>query len=61
MPYTMRKLSSGKVSVSTPHGVKSKGSTPENAQRQVNLLRGVEHGWRPTRGKNAMARRLGAA
>lgn len=64
MPYTMRKLPSGKVRVSTPGGVKSRGSTPANAQRQVNLLRGIEHGWRPTGkpaggGRNAMARRLG--
>lgn len=57
MSYSMKKLPSGKVAVSTPHGVKSKGSTPANAQKQVNLLRGVEHGWKPN--KNAMSKRMG--
>jgi len=58
MPYTKRKLPSGKIAVSTPHGVKSRGSTPENAQRQINLLRGIEHGWKPTN-NNAMSKHLG--
>ena len=44
----MQKLASGKVRVSTPNGVKSKGSTPANAKRQRNLLNAVEHGWKPT-------------
>lgn len=48
MPYKTMKLKSGRVRVSSPHGVKSKGSTPANAQRQVNLLRAVEHGFKPT-------------
>jgi hypothetical protein len=38
--------------VSTPHGVKAKHTTKAKAKRQANLLRGVEHGWKPT-GKKA--------
>lgn len=54
MPYTLRRLPNGKVKVTSPHGVKAKASTPLNAKRQVRLLRGVEHGWKPT-GKMAQA------
>jgi len=36
------------VRVSTPGGVKSKGSTQENAVKQARLLNAVEHGWKPT-------------
>lgn len=48
MPVKKRTLPSGKVRVSTPGGVKSKGTTPEKAAAQERLLRGVEHGWKPT-------------
>lgn len=49
MPYKTKKLKGGKVRVTSPHGVKSKATTPENAQKQVNLLHAVEHSdWRPT-------------
>lgn len=34
--------------VSTPGGVKAKGTTKPKAKRQANLLRAVEHGWKPT-------------
>jgi hypothetical protein len=50
MPVKKRKLPSGKVQVSTPSGVKSKGTTPEKAAAQERLLNAVEHGWKP--GKN---------
>jgi len=32
------------------HGgkVSAKGTTRRKAQRQANLLRGIEHGWHPT-------------
>jgi hypothetical protein len=53
MPYTTRKLKSGKVRVTSPHGVKSKATTPAKAAAQVRLLHGVEHGWKPT-GKKSM-------
>lgn len=32
----------------TPGGVKAKSTTPAKAKRQANLLRAVEHGWKPT-------------
>ncbi len=48
MPVTICKKKSGKISVSTPGGVKAKGTTPEKAEAQVRLLRGIEHGWKPT-------------
>ena len=53
MPYKGSKTSGGKVRVSSPHGTKSKATTLAKAQRQMNLLRAVEHSnWRPT-GKKA--------
>lgn len=48
MPVKLTKLKSGKVRVSTPGGVKSKGTTMENAQKQKTLLNAVEHGFKPT-------------
>lgn len=48
MPYTETKLKNGKVKVTSPNGVKSKGSTKRNADRQVRLLRAVDHGFKPT-------------
>ena len=43
----------GKYRVSTPGGIKSKGSTMRNAMAQKRLLNAVEHSdWRPT-GKSA--------
>ena len=48
MPVSIRKTSSGKFSVKTPHGVKAKGTTKEKAEAQKRLLNAVEHGWKPT-------------
>lgn len=48
MPVKMTPVGRGKIQVKTPGGVKAKGTTPQKAQRQANLLRGVEHGWKPT-------------
>ena len=50
MPVSVTKTD-GKYRVSTPHGVKSKGSTLRNAMAQKRLLNAVEHGWKPTGGK----------
>jgi len=52
MPVKVSKTD-GKYRVSTPHGTKAKGTTKEKAEAQARLLRGVEHGWKPTgkRGK----------
>lgn len=43
MPYKTTKIKGGKVRVTSPNGVKSKGSTPTNAKRQVRLLNAIEH------------------
>jgi hypothetical protein len=43
-----KKGARGKVKVRTPGGVKSKGSTQENAIRQKRLLDAIEHGFKPT-------------
>ena len=48
MPYKVTKVKGG-YRVSTPHGVKAKRTSKRNASRQVRLLRGVEHGWKPTK------------
>ena len=48
MPVRITKVGGGKVRVSTPGGTKAKATTPAKAKRQANLLRGVEHGWKPT-------------
>jgi hypothetical protein len=48
MPYHTESAGKGKVRVESPHGVKAKSTTPAKAKRQMNLLRGVDHGWKPT-------------
>jgi len=47
MPVTIKKTKKG-YRVSTPHGVKAKHTTKQKAMAQANLLRGIEHGWKPT-------------
>ncbi len=47
MPVSIKKTD-GKYRVSTPNEVHAKHTTKAKAQRQANLLRGVEHGWKPT-------------
>ena len=56
MPVKITKTSKGKYRVSTPGGTKAKGTTKTKAERQARLLRGVEHGWKPT-GKPAKKRK----
>ena len=56
MPVKITRVSGNRYKVSTPGGVKSKGTTKAKAERQSNLLRGVEHGWVPT-GAKARAKR----
>jgi len=46
MPVKKEKVDGWRVS--TPGGVKAKSTTEAKAQRQANLLRAVEHGWKPT-------------
>lgn len=59
MPYTERKLPGGGYRVTGPGGVHAKNTTKAKAEAQQRLLRGVEHGWKPTGNKNAMAKRMG--
>ena len=49
MPVNIRKLKSGKVRVSTPGGVKANATTRKKAMKQARLLRGIEHGWKPSK------------
>ena len=46
MPVTI-KSANGKYIVSTPGGVKSKGTSKKSAEAQKRLLLGIEHGWKP--------------
>lgn len=50
MPVRVRKVDE-KYEVSTPSGVKARATTEAKAKRQANLLRGAEHGWKPTQKK----------
>lgn len=54
MPVRIRKVDG--FQVRTPGGVKAKRTTKTKAKRQARLLRGVEHGWKPT-GKPARRRK----
>jgi len=46
MPVKIRKVNGYRVS--TPSRVHAKHTTKAKAKKQANLLRGVEHGWKPT-------------
>ena len=50
MPYRVRKVGGGRVKVvnKATGRVHAKATTPAKAKAQMNLLRGVEHGWEPT-------------
>ena len=48
MPVKITRVKGGKYRVSTPGGVKAKATTKEKAKRQANLLRAVDHGWKPS-------------
>lgn len=52
------KISKSKVGyrVSTPSMVHAKGTTKAKAESQARLLRGIEHGWKPT-GKKKKSRK----
>lgn len=47
MPYAIRKVD-GKYRVTSPHGVKAKGTSLKKALRQRRLLQAVKHGFKPT-------------
>jgi len=49
MPYSIRKADSKFKVVNKETGkVKGTHTSREKAEKQINLLRGVEHGWEPT-------------
>ncbi len=49
MPYSLRKVDGSWKVVNKETGhVKGTHSSMIKAKRQMNLLRGVEHGWKPT-------------
>jgi hypothetical protein len=51
MPVTINKKGK-RYSVSTPNGVKSKGTTKKKAKAQERLLNAIDHGWvKPKRKK----------
>lgn len=60
MPVKMKSVGKGRVQVRTPGGIKTKSTTPAKAKRQANLLRAVEHGWKPTGepARDAIAKRV---
>lgn len=49
MPVKIRKSKKGKYRVSTPGGVKAKGTTKNKAMAQKRLLNAVDHGWKEKR------------
>ena len=49
MPVKIRKKGE-KYQVSTPGGIKSKGTTREKAKKQQRLINAIDHGWIPTKG-----------
>ena len=48
MPVKITRVDGNRYKVSTPSQVHAKGTTKAKAEAQANLLRGVEHGWKPT-------------
>lgn len=48
MPVKIKKVKGG-YKVSTPGGTKAKKTTATKAKAQANLLRAIEHGWKPTK------------
>ena len=56
MPVSIKKVDGYRVS----HGgkVSAKKTTAAKAQAQANLLRGIEHGWKPTGKKARLSKKL---
>jgi len=52
MPYSIREKGDKFIVKNTDTGdVKGTHDSREKAQRQINLLRGIDHGWKPTGAK----------
>lgn len=47
MPWKTSAIGNGRYRVSSPTGVKAKSTTKKKAEKQVRLLRAIEHGWEP--------------
>lgn len=43
MPYKVEKLKGGKCKVTSPHGVKAKGTSCKKAKAQIRLLNALKH------------------
>jgi len=56
MPVRLKKVGK-KYRVSTPNGVKAKGTTKAKAKAQARLLNAIDHGWRPTGKKSKRTKR----
>lgn len=54
MPARKRKTKKG-YTVSTPGGVKGRGMTLRNANKQIRLLNAVKHGWKPDKRRSKHA------
>ncbi len=54
MPYQIKKLKSGKFQTSGPSGVHAKSTSKKNAESQLRLLRGIEHGMIPDKMKKSV-------
>lgn len=48
MPYTLKRVDGGYEVVNAATGRKHGKTTKTMAQKQMNLLRAIEHGWKPT-------------
>lgn len=49
MPVKVSKVGKGRYRVRHGGKVAAKGTTKAKATRQANLLRGLAHGWKPSR------------
>lgn len=47
MPVEIKKISGGKVRVTTPNGVKAVATTLAKAIKQKRLLNAIDHGFKP--------------
>ena len=56
MPVTLKKVNG--FQVSTPGGVKAKGTTEKKAKAQGRLLKAIERGFKPTKGSPGPLQRL---
>lgn len=58
MPVKIKKVGN-KFQVSTPNGVKAKSTTKQKAKAQERMLNAVDHGFKPTKGKDINQKRKG--